>query len=318
MANGLEQQGGLPRLTAVPAARSKAAVLKVRFWLIMAALLSCSATGLFAAVSFLTFDPEVVNVDDAKPRGRAIAELAANDFLYGGVFQVPQIPGQDPPSGSNVDIAGSVMWDGFSRYSLPNGAPVERHRFLFHRILRNATNTALPGDVAAEEVSYQLMELTVLVAVPVDTNPVLAARPYMSPAVYADAEIIADYSDFQLAAPLPAGSVQQIASWGAAWAADDSEKLKLLTGDPTANVRYVGLGGYVFKEIRVLSASDYGEDSFLVRARIVLGGANESILEMDMDLTISEASTGLPKVSGWGPAGSGLRVPADVRVSSGQ
>jgi len=318
MANELGNQGGPPRLTAVPAARSKAAVLKVRFWSIMAALFGTSAVGLFAAVSFLTFEPAVVNVDDAKPRGLAVAELAANDFLYGGVFQVPQIPGQDPPRGSKVDVAGSVLWDGFSRYSLPNGTPVEAHRFLFHRILRNGTGTASTGEITDENVSYQLMELNVLVAVPVDTNPVLAARPHMSPAVYADAQIIADYSDFELAAPLPTGSTQQIASWGKAWAEDDSEKLKLLTGDLTANVRYVGLGGYAFKEIRVLSASEFGDDSFLVRARIVLDGANGSILEMDMDLTISEASTGLPKVSGWGPAGSGLRTPADVRVSAGQ
>lgn len=305
-------------MTAVPAARSKAAVLKVRFWALLLALLFTAGIGLFAAVSFLTFQPEIVDVDDAKPRGLAVAELAANDFLFGGEFLVPQVPGQDPPSGSTVDVSGPLVWDRFSRYTLPNGTPVESHRFLFHRTLRSGGTTTETGAIVNEDVRFQLMDLAVLVAVPLDTNPVLAARPYMTPAVYADAEIIADYSDFELAAPLPAGAAEQIGSWGKAWAEDDSEKLKLLTGDLTANVRYVGLGDYSFQEIRVLSASEFAEDAFMVRVRIVLGRANGSILEMDMDLTITSASTGLPKVSGWGPAGSGLRTPADVRVSEGR
>lgn len=309
---------GLPRLTAVPAARSKAAVLKVRFWVILGGLLFSAAVGLFAAVSFLTFEPAVVDVDDAKPQGLAVAELAANDFLYGGGFSVPQVPGQDSPEGSSVDVAGPLVWDGFTRYALPNGTPVEAHRFLFHRALRSGGTTGPTGEVVDQDVAYQLMELSVLVAVPLDTNPVLAARPYMSPAVYSDAELVADYSDFELAAPLPSGAAEQIGSWGKAWAEDDAEKLKLLTGDLTAGVRYVGLGGYSFAEIRVLSSSEFAEDSYLVRVRIVLTGANGSILEMDMDLTVTAASTGLPKVSGWGPAGSGLRTPADVRVSEGQ
>jgi hypothetical protein len=162
------------------------------------------------------------------------------------------------------------------------------------------------------------MELTVLVAVPTDVNPVVAARPFMEPAVYADLAIVADYTDSTLSTALPAPAVGQLRAWGDAWARDDSQQLKLLTGDQTPNVRYVGLGGYVLDEMRVISALDLGDDSFLVRIRIVLGSANGSILEMDMDLTVTSASSGLPKVSGWGPAGSGLRTTADVRVSSDQ
>lgn len=318
MATERSRQDGLPRLTAVPAARSRAAVLKVRFWAIFGGLLFSAGVGLFAAVSFLTFEPPVVDVDDAKPRGLAVAELAANDFLFGGGFRIPQIPGQDSPEGSSVDVSGPLVWDRFVRYTLPNGVPVESHRFLFHRAIRGASSTTSSGEVIEAKPTLQLMELAVLVAVPDDTNPVLAARPYMTPAVYSDAGLKTDYSDSELAAPLPGGAAEQLGSWGKAWAADDSEKLKLITGDQTPNVRYVGLGGYTLDELRVLSASEYGDDSFLVRVRIALSGANGSILEMDMDLTVTAASTGLPKVSGWGPAGSGLRTPADVRVSEGQ
>jgi hypothetical protein len=305
---------GLPRLTAVPAARSRAAVLKVRFWAVFGALVFSSAVGIFAAVSFLTFKPPVVDVDATKPLGLAVAELAAHDFVTGGALRLPTVPGQDPTQTAPIESTGPLAWQGFSRYRLPNGTPVESHRFLFYRTVQPATP---PPTGASVRPVYQLMELSVLVAVPPDTNPILAARPYMEPAVFADAELVTDLTDFRLAAPLPDTALDQIRSWAQAWAADDSEKLKLITGDQTARVRYVGLGGYSLAEIRILSAAKFADDTFLARVRIVLGGANESILEMDMDLTITAASTGLPKVSGWGPAGSGLRTPADVRVSEG-
>lgn len=304
---------GLPRLTAVPAARSRAAVLKIRFWAVFAALIFSAGVGLFAAVSFLTFDPPVVDVNDAKPIGLAVAELAAHDFLSGGTLRLPTVPGQDPVPGSTVAAFGPIAWQGFARYDLPNGTPVEAHRFLFYRSLSSPSPAT---GAAAPPPTYQLMELSVLVAVPRDTNPILAARPYMEPALFADAELVTDLSDFELAESLPRTARDQIRSWGRAWATNDTEKLKLITGDQTARVRYIGLGGYVFDDdFQVLSASEFPDDTFLVRIRVVLRGANESILEMDMDLTVTSASTGLPKVSGWGPAGSGLRTPADVRVS---
>jgi hypothetical protein len=318
MANERSNQGGLPRLTAVPAARSKAAVLKVRFWAILGALFFSAAVGIFAAVSFLTFEPEIVDVEASKPRGLAVAELAAHDFLFGGTLTVPEVQGQNPAPGSAVDVAGPVVWSSFTRSTFPNGVPVESHKYLFHREIREASTTTSTGEVIEGAVTFQLMELTVLVAVPTDVNPVVAAMPHMVPVVYSDLAIKTDYSDSSLVQSLPASAVAQLRAWGESWAKDDSQQLRLLTGDQTANVRYVGLGGYTLAEMRVISALEFGDDSFLVRIRIALRSANGSILEMDMDLTITSASSGLPKVSGWGPAGSGLRTPADVRVSSDQ
>lgn len=318
MANEYGNQGGLPRLTAVPAARSKAAVLKVRFWSILGALFFAAGVGVFAAVSFLTFEPEFVDVEAAKPRGLAVAEIAAHDFLFGGTLAVPEVAGQNPAVGSAVLVAGPVVWDRFTRQTFPNGVPVESHKFLFYRELREPSSTTSTGEVVEGKATFQLMELTVLVAVPTDVNPVVAARPHMVPAVYSDLAVKTDYSDSSLVAPLPSPAVNQLRAWGEAWAKDDSQQLKLLTGDQTPNVRYVGLGGYTLAEMRVISALEYEADSFLARIRLALRSANGSILEMDMDLTVTSASSGLPKVSGWGPAGSGLRRPADVRVSSDQ
>lgn len=318
MPNERDNHGGLPRLTAVPAARSKAAVLKVRFWAILGSLLFSAGVGIFAAVSFLTFEPEIVDVEASKPRGLAIAKMAAHDFLFGGTLAVPEVSGQNPAVGSAVAVAGPVTWDRFTRQTLPNGVPLESHKFLFYRELREPSTTSSTGELIEGIVTLQLMELTVLVAAPTDVNPVVAARPYMTPALYSDLAIKADYSDSSLIAPLPSPAVNQLRAWGEAWAADDAQQLKLLTGDQTSNVRYVGLGGYALAEMRVIAALEYEADSFLVRVRLALRSANGSILEMDMDLTVTSASSGLPKVSGWGPAGSGLRKPADVRVSSDQ
>ena len=304
----------LPRLTAIPAARSKAAVLKVRFWLVLSVLLFAAGAGVFAAVSFLTFQPPVVDLEAEKPLGRAVAELAVNDFLSGGEILVPEVRDQNPPTGSAVEVFGPLVWDRFTKSLLPNGVPVELHTFLVHRSLRGPTVVDESGATIEGERTLQLMEVSVLVATPVDTNPAVAARPYMIPAVYSDLDVRTDYSDSTLLKTLPGPAINQLRAWGSAWARDDSEQLKLLTGDQTPNVRYVGLGGYSLNGMSVISALEFAPDEFVVRARVGLRSANGSILEMDMDLTITAASSGLPKVVGWGPAGSGLRRPESVRV----
>lgn len=305
--------GQLPRLTAVPAARSRAAVLKVRLALLLGALLLSSAMGLFAAISFLRFEVPVVDVDSSKPRGRAVAELAALSYLAGGSLDLPSLNGQQLNDAASVDTFGPITWDGFERSTLPSLEQVESHRFLFYRVL------PLPPAVEgapAPTPEYQLMTLTVLVAVPASGNPVLAARPYFAPAEYRDNnDIVADYTDSAAVAGLPSAAVDQLQSWAGAWASDDYEKLKLLTGDQTPGVRYRGLGGYQFVEMRVISSIRTATDGYLVRARVVLASANGSTLEMDMDITVDSASTGLPNVIGWGPAGSGIAKPSDVRVS---
>jgi hypothetical protein len=304
----------LPRLTAVPAARSKAAALKIRFWVLLAALLFAAGAGVFAAVSYLTFQPPVSDPAAGEPLGLAIAVISAEEFLAVVGLPLPDAGLRASGTATGVPHAGPLAWGGFVRFSIPNGLPMESHRFLFNREIRTPGGMSASGELLPDTVEYQLMTLTVLVAVPAGSNPVLAALPYMAPANYPDLEIVADYSDSNLAKALPTPAVAQLRAWGEAWAADNSTQLRLLTGDQTSGVRYVGLGGYSLREIRVLSALEIGKDLYLARIRVVLRGANESILEMDMDLTITAASSGLPKVTGWGPAGSGIRTPADVRV----
>jgi hypothetical protein len=317
---------GLPPLTAVPAARSRAAVLKVRLVLVLGALLLSSVMGVFAAVSFLSFDPPTVDLEASKPRGMALAELSAYAYLSGEALPLPALAGQELPrldptavkvGTPRVEVVGPLRWDGFEVRSLPSGVPFETHRFLFYRI-DPLSALAAGTDTLSPPQRYQLMLLTVQVAFPPGGNPVLASRPYFAPANWTGSDrVVADYTD---ASPvnLPSNSVEQLRSWASAWAADDSETLRLLTGDQTSGVRYVGLGGYQFVEMRVVSAIQVRADGFIVRARLALSGANGVRVEMDMDITVDSASTGLPNIVGWGPAGSGMKAPSDVRVIVGR
>jgi hypothetical protein len=313
-ARGFSSQG-LPDLTAVPAARSRAATLKLRFALLFSTLVLAAFSGIFAAVAFINYEPPVVDITENVPRGRAVAELAAESFLSAGPLPVPSL-GQPLPTGQDpaVEVFGPITWNSFTRSTLPSGEKVESHRFLFYRTIRSGGSVAEDGAILNQRVEYELMELTVLVAVPSKGDPALAARPFFTPAEYVLPEgFVADYTDQDIES-LPQPATDQITAWATAWAEDDYERLKLMTGDTAPKVRYRGLGGFTVTAVNIYSALPVLEDAYLVRARVVLESANGSRLEMDMDLTVTEASTGLPKVSGWGPAGSGVRRPADVRV----
>lgn len=294
----------LPRLTAVPAARSRAAVLKVRFYVLLGGLFSVAAIGMFSAFAWLTYNPAIPDPTAATPQGQALATIVTEAFLAGEALPVPAAANIALTVGPPVEVHGPVVWDRFYSFSLA-AARMESHRFLFNR--------RIPDQ--GGQPAYELMELTVLIAIPADGNPVLAAQPQFAPASWVSSGVVTDYSDID-SPPLPATGRDQIKAWSLAWAAADAEKLKLLTGDPTPGVRYVGLGGYTAEDVIVVSALLAGEDSYLVRVRLVLKGANESTLEMDMDLTVKSASSGLPNIVGWGPAGSGVLTPADVRVSA--
>jgi hypothetical protein len=279
-------------------------VLKVRFFILLGSLLSVALIGVFSAIAWLTYSPAPVDTTAANPRGRALAEIVATAFLAGEALPVPAAANIALTTGPPVEVHGPLVWDRFYSFSL-TAAAMESHRFLFNR----------RAEDQGGQPAYELMELTVLVAIPPGANPVLAAQPHFAPASWVSSGVVTDYSDID-SPPLPGAGRDQIKAWATAWATGDAEKLKLLTGDPTPGVRYVGLGGYTAEDVIVVSSLLAGEDAYLVRVRLVLKGANESTLEMDMDLTVKSASSGLPNISGWGPAGSGVLTPADVRVSA--
>lgn len=302
-----------PRLTAIPAARSSAPVLKIRLFLVLGSLLASALAGVGAMVAWATYQPPLVDVAAVVPRGRGLASLVARSYVSGQAVPVPAAASliYSPPSAGVFAAVTEPEWDGFVRYTVPAGT-FERHSFLFHR--------TVPGPDGAV---VDLFELVVYLSVPADGtpgNPALAAAPSVLPAPHRNSSAVADYSDSEAVGNLPAEARQLLEGpWVRAFATNNGELLLQYSGEADPAYRYVGLGGFSeASTLRVQTAIDRGGDSWLVRARVRLVGANELSAEMDIDVTIEAASTATPKIVAWGPAGSGALGPDAVRVPANQ
>jgi hypothetical protein len=295
-----DPQTAITKLSAVPAKRSSATVLKLRLSLIFAGIAFASLSGIFALYSVLTFQPAKVDVLVANPRGQAVAELAAAAYLGGYTIALDTTKGVDFAPSVPVATVGPIVWSGYTRYQL-SGIEVEQHKFLFNHRFLNDNN---------QEVSEQ-MSLIILVAIlPKNTinqgdyTVALAAQPSISLELPVSVSAILDYSDRGTSVPSPV--LAKIELWCAAWASGDQAAIKSISGDTDPNFTiYHVFGGYTCDSIQALSAAPLATpDDLVMRVRLVLKSANGSILLTDMDLTITSATSGIPNVSSWGPAGS--------------
>jgi hypothetical protein len=302
-------------LTAIPAARSSAPVLKIRFYTIFGSLLLAAVAGIFAAVSWATYQPQAVDLTAPVPRGRGLATVTADAYLRGALAPVPVVQGltYKPAAPGAFQVDGEVRWDRFSRFALPSGT-FERHTLLFYRVMGTENSRPL----------LELSEITVLVAVPstpaaggiAQGTPALAATPSVRPAKFRNSAAIADFSDLEGVAPLPPTSRDLLTTqWVKAYATDNAELLLRYSGTSDTGFRYIGIGGFTDEStLRVVTAVNRGDDAWLVRARVLLAGANGTQAEMDLDVTIRDASSGNPKIVAWGPAGSGALTPDAARI----
>lgn len=303
-----------PRLTAIPAARSSAPVLKIRLALVLGTLLLAAVAGVFAAVSWVMYQPPVVDLNASVPRGRGLATVTAEAYLLGTLTPVPVVEGLTyrPVDPGAFEISGDIQWDRFSRFTLPSGT-FERHSFLFYRVVGTENNRPV----------LELSEITVLVTVPSSAagpplpgTLALAAAPAVRPLRYRNSAVVADFSDLDGVGALPPTARELLASqWVKAYATDNAELLLRYSGTSDTGFRYVGIGGFTTdSSLRLITAIDRGGDAWLVRARVLLVSANGTKAEMDIDVTVADASTGNPKIVAWGPAGSGALAPEAVRI----
>ena len=300
-----------PRLTAVPAARSRMPLLQIRVAVILGSLVAAALLGLVSTVAWIANKPQPADLGPVTTYGRGLAEVAANSWLDGTPLAVATLNNVTLKTGSAL-VHGPIAWDGFSRSSLPapSGLVYERHRFV----------TTIAGLDDKGKQTWRPVMLTVTVAFPTSSSPVLASLPSLESVTTAGSGKVFDYTDLS-DKQLPSGASAQLQSWVQYWVTDNRAQLKQLTGDGQPGAVYVGLGGFANGELSVVSslpagATQYGQDTWLVRARVRLIGANEYSQEMEMDLTVIDASSGLPRVIGWGPAGVGLRGPNETRAAS--
>ena len=298
-------------MTAIPATRSRLPLLQMRLTLVLGSLVMAAALGLVSSVAWLANRPEPVDLTPVTAYGRGLAEVVAHSWLDGTPLGVATLEGVALQTGRELQH-GSVAWDSFTRSSLPSpsGLVFERHRFV----------TTVAGVDADGRETWRPVALSVSVAFPDGRQPVLAAVPTLEPITTSGSARVFDYSDLDVD-QLPGAAVEQLRRWAKYWATDDRTQLKQLTGDGSADAMYVGLGGFGSAELTVSAAlpagnTGLGADTWLVRARVKVVGANQYTQEMEMDLTVVGASSGLPRVIGWGPAGVGLRGPAETRSVS--
>jgi len=301
-----------PRLTAVPASRSRMPILKIRLALVLGSLLVAALLGLVSTLAWLTNSTPAPDPSSMQPKGKGIAVITAEAWLSGRPVLVPALKDVTLPETKAPMVHSDLTWEGYVSRTLPSGIAYELHRLL----------VVFPFTLDNGMKSNRVMRVYVTVALGADGRPYLATMPSLSAVDMRDGQGRVDYTDLS-PKDLPSGAVEQIDAWAAAWATDDRDQLKLITGDTAAGVEYMGLGGFTSEGSQVtagLPAGDttYGSDTYLVRVRISLtaGGANQYQTETDMDLTMIDTTSGLPRIVGWGPAGAGLRGPSETRQTS--
>jgi hypothetical protein len=301
-----------PRLTAVPAARSRMPVLKVRIALVLGSLIAAAVLGLISTLAWITQSTPETDMSQALPKGKGIATIAAQAWLNGKPVEIPSLTDIKLPDAQSSLTHSDLTWEGFTPRKLPSGVSYELHRFL----------VVLPFPLDSGKVSNRVMRVFTTVAIMTDGRSYLATLPSMTQVDMRVGKGVLDYSDLQ-PKPLPSDAIAQIEQWADAWASDDRAQLKLLTGDTTSSVEYRGIGSFEStgsETIAALSAGEttYGSDTYLVRVRISLASvsANRFKTETDMDLTMVDTTTGLPRIVGWGPAGAGIRGSSETRQTS--
>jgi hypothetical protein len=141
-----------------------------------------------------------------------------------------------------------------------------------------------------------------------------------------------DYTNFQNLRVNPPGQVLvQVGRWATAYATNDGEALRTLTGDQNPGHRYMGLGGFTVPNdsgaVQVLSALRSTQNRIIARVRILLvrprvsqtvpsnktpeagnGTAGDFRSYLDFDLLIADPYAAQPPIQAWGPAGSAAEL----------
>lgn len=181
------------------------------------------------------------------------------------------------------------------------------------------------GNKSEAGVSVELHSLTVadkfsnlyLVEVPVAVAPGRGAMALSTPALVPIAPSDPELASLQawpaldnvvVAEPLKDATT----AWAKEWAGGDANRLRLVTGDQDASHTYMVMPGVSFVDVTVdqaatgpmLSTGSDQKDMAVLRARVSFTRNGKSASQ-DMDLLVSQATSGAPRVVAWGAAGSG-------------
>lgn len=147
------------------------------------------------------------------------------------------------------------------------------------------------------------------------TPPVLISPPALGPVPPENQELqsitIKPNGNGWNGIDLSQNAVSQIDAWAQAWTIGDGNALKRLTGDTREDALYYGMPpGWTFQTgtLTVVWASENKNLEKTVAqvqwAMVPPGGDAAQVQKQEMNILISNADSGLPNVSAWGPNGS--------------
>lgn len=289
-------------LTAIPATRSPAKVLKAKQTTVMALLVGCMLAGplSFVLTVLQSSDPVTSNTVSHPTTVASFAEIVARDYLSGRPTIMPVAEDVDPTFGfaitAETQDAPGFAFESLTLYSVRSS--IVDQRSLYTSIFRVQTTDGL-FDLTIV-TGQDALNLSILVAQPSLTRSTVAASAVAeAPRYQLDPNLLAD---------TPGSVIAAAERWAAPFADDDRDQLRLVVGGGPQQGDYVGIGGFALSgrpEILAVVAAEDG--SATVRARLVFSqtGANRFQSSSEFDLLVQDYTSADARVVAWGPAGSG-------------
>jgi len=289
--------------------KSSAKLVNTRFYMIFGALLLSALLGLLGFIGNVLSSNDSIDLSTEIPKGKAEAELVAEAFLSGKPYPIDYAKSfnakydefyQVSPVAHKYD---DFVWKGFKKYDFG-----EIHYFY---IIKNNPDYDLSiSEINEEKVFIEELIINLII----DDNIALAALPFIKKIYIDKTENTYDYGDEDTLSNVPDMVDVKLEEWAKYYLADDRKNLQLVTPDNDVNSEYIGLGGFVSKGVEILSATPLNvEDGktlnyndWLLRVRVAMESTDGFISNMDVDITLTNATTAEPLIVGWGEAGIGV------------
>jgi hypothetical protein len=297
--------------TAVPATRSSKRVLRIKQNVLIGAVVAGFLLGplAFLVASRSSSAVEQVRADLPAPLPTStagFAEIVARDFVAGRPTQLPTAEGVpatlgfDPRTRNPLDRA-TLFFDGVFGGNVA-GTPVSITRF----------RVVVPANDPQAEVGYLVYNLSITTMKdPTGRFDVLAALPYLSPAVFAGQIPAAPAADETVpggSETIPPPVVNLIDRWGRAYAEGSQEQMRTVVRPPNASATFPLLTGAQLAAAPTIPwMIERSDGSAIVRARFVFSdvSANGFTPSIELDFLVSDVNGQNPEVKAWGAPGSG-------------
>ena len=304
----------MPRWTSIPATRSSAPILKIKLYAVLGLLGFAAFAGVLSIIVQVTSSNGSARKVVSAPTAFAAAEAytAASQFVAGEEITIP-IADDLVLESSSIPLAGVdyISPKGFTTQTQGNRY-LEMHRFLLSGTFNNASSEY--WLVVPLELTFKGKQVT-LVGVPALE---VVFRSTKKPTRF-------DWTS----APNQITPSKQVTAvvrtWATAYLANDRQTLQEVTGGAGFK-SYAGLGGFSLattpdqNPVKIVSFVLRADKSLEAVVRVQISAVQDSskwssIIEYD--LLLENPNNANPKITAWGPPGTGgLLVPYQNAYSS--